>query len=512
LNAASPDPRPRPERAATGVPGLDDVLGGGLERGRLFLVEGAPGTGKTTLSIAFLLDGVARGEAVLYVTMSETADELRASAASHGWDLDRPGFVIEESAPAEAQEQSLLHSSDLELGETVERVFRRVAAVSPARVVLDGLSEIRLLAQGPLRYRQQVLAIKQRFARLGATVLLLDDMTTGGLDGAVHSVAHGVIRLEETAPEYGAERRRLRVTKYRGTRYRGGYHDFAIEHGGLRVFPRLVAAEQERGQGDPAGREGRREQVRSGADGLDALLGGGLERGTTALLMGPAGAGKSILALHYALAATAQGGNAQIHVFDEEVGLLADRAAALGFDLGPFLNSGRLTLSQVDPAEMSPGSFAQRVREGVERGGVRTVVIDSVNGYQLAMPDERFLLLHLRELITYLNRRGVLTILTLAQHGLVGDMQSPVDVTYLADTLVLLRYFEAEGRVRRALSVLKKRLGSHEDAIREYAIERGGLRVGGPLSGVRGVLSGVPLLGGGGGRAAQPAAPDGAMT
>jgi circadian clock protein KaiC len=490
---AAPGAGAPPARARTGIAGLDDVLAGGFARDRLFLAEGAPGTGKTTLALQFLLEGARAGERCLYVTMSETEAELRDGAASHGWSLDGVSvfeLVPPESLLDEGQQQSLLYSSDLELDEATRSVFAAVERMLPHRIVLDSLSEIRLLAQGSLRYRRQVLALKHHFARRGATVLMLDDMTADPLDKTVHSVAHGVLRLEELAPDYGPERRRLRVVKYRGTAFRGGNHDFTISTGGLRVFPRLVSAEHRR--------DFDRELMSSGIAELDALLGGGLERGTSAVLIGPSGTGKSLLALYFAATAVARGEKVLACVFDEEIGLLVDRARALGLDLEALRAGGKLVLEQVDAAAISPGEFAHRIRGHVE-AGVRTVVVDSLNGYQAAMPGEQFLVLHMHELLQYLNRRGVSTFLAVAQHGLVGDMRSPVDVTYLADTVVLLRYFEATGRVRRAISVVKKRAGGHEDTVREFRIEAGGIRLGEPLEEFQGVLRGVPVYVGKGG-------------
>jgi circadian clock protein KaiC len=477
-------------KAAFGVEGLDDITRGGLARGRVFLLEGSPGTGKTTMASQFLLAGAAAGEQCLYITLSETEDELRDGAASHGWAIP-PGFEIFELLPPESlldeeQQQSLLYSSDLELGETTRRIFEAFERAKPGRVVIDSLSEIRLLAQSSLRYRRQILALKHYFAQNGATVLLLDDLTSEILDKTVHSVAHGVLRLEELSPNYGAERRRLRVTKYRGLAFRGGYHDFIIEHGGVRVFPRLVAAEHRT--------EFARDCVGTGLAGLDALLSGGLERGSSTLILGPAGTGKSLLALSFLAAAIGRGENAAMFVFDEELGLLFNRARGLGIDLEALAETNRLIVEQVDAAELTPGEFSERVRRCVEQGGARTVVIDSINGYQAAMPEEQALILHMHELLQYLNRQGVMTFLTVAQHGLVGDMKAPVDVTYLADAVILLRYFEAAGRVRRAVSIVKKRTGAHEDTIREFQITSDGITLGEPLTGFQGVLRGVPAL------------------
>lgn len=479
-------PAPPQPRATTGIPGLDDVLAGGLIRDRIYLVEGNPGAGKTTLGLQFLLEGVRAGERGLYVTLSETAAELRDGAASHGWSLD--GIEIFELVPPESlldpeQQQSLVYASDLELGEATRSLLDAVERVQPHRIVLDSLSEFRLLAQGSLRYRRQVLTLKHHFARRGVTVLMLDDMTAEPGDRTVHSVAHGVLRLEELTPEYGAERRRLRVVKYRGTSFRGGHHDFTIAHGGVQVFPRLVSAEHRTGF--------RRDQLRSGIPELDALLGGGLERGTSTLLLGPAGTGKSLLALSFVAAAVRRGEKVLACIFDEEISLLLDRSRTMGLDLEAMCASGNLVLEQVDAAATSPGAFACGIRAHVE-AGVRTVVIDSLNGYQTAMPGEHFLVLHMHELLQYLNRQSVSTFLTIAQHGLVGSMQSPVDLTYLADTVLLLRYFEALGQVRRAVSVIKKRIGGHEGTIREFRIDTGGIRVGAPLDEFQGVLRGVP--------------------
>lgn len=476
------------DKAALGVAGLDDVLLGGLARGHLYLLEGDPGTGKTTIAMQFLLEGAAKGEKGLYVTLSETEDELRLTAGSHGWAVEDK-FAIFELTPPESlldseQQQTLLYSSDLELGETTRALFERVELLMPNRIVIDSLSEIRLLAQSSLRYRRQILLLKHYFARNGATVLMLDDLTSEANDKTVHSVAHGVIRLEELAPNYGAERRRLRVIKYRAQSYRGGFHDFTISNGGVQVFPRLVAAEH-RTTYD-------RSKLASNIPELDALLGGGIERGSSALILGPAGAGKSLLTLQFARAALERGEKAVLFIFDEEMGLLFARALAMGYDLAAMRDSGNLIIEQVDAAELSPGEFAHRVRARVDQNEVKTVVIDSLNGYQSAMPEEKSLLLHLHELLQYLNRQGANTFVTVAQHGLVGDMKTPVDITYIADSVILLRYFEASGRVLRAMSVIKKRSGGHEDTIRQYQIGSNGLIIGAPLYNFQGVLRGVP--------------------
>lgn len=477
--------------ALIGVDGLDDILAGGLARGRVFLLEGSPGTGKTTIATQFLIEGARRGERCLYVTLSETEDEMRESAQSHGWDLS--GITLFELVPPESllddeQQQSLLYSSDLELGETTKRIFAAFEELKPDRVVLDSLSEIRLLAQSSLRYRRQILALKHFFSTQRATVLMLDDLTADVADKTVHSVAHGVIRLEELSPNYGPERRRLRVIKFRGRRFRGGYHDFIIDTGGVRAFPRLISGEHKTSFD--------RTLLTSKSKELDTLLGGGLERGSSILILGPAGTGKSLLTLTFVTAAIARGERAAMFVFDEELGLLFARAKGLGIDMQKMVDDGNLYIEQVDAAELSPGEFSQRVRTCVEKYAARTIVIDSLNGYQAAMPEENALVLHMHELLQYLNRQGVTTFLTVAQHGLVGDMKTPVDVTYLADTVVLLRYFEAFGRVRRAISIIKKRTGTHEDTIREYRIGEYGIWLGEPLTEFQGVLRGVPTFAG----------------
>jgi circadian clock protein KaiC len=487
-------------QASTGVEGLDNILAGGFARDRLYLLEGSPGTGKTTAAMSFLREGAKAGERTLYITLSETEEELRDTADSHGWDLD--GVEVFELVPPESlldeqQQQSLLYSSDLELGETTRMIFQAVERIQPSRVVIDSLSEIRLLAQSSLRYRRQVLALKHYFAKHSATVLLLDDLTTDATDKTVHSVAHGVIRLEELAPEYGAERRRVRVIKYRGRKFRGGYHDFTIKTGGLEIYPRLVSSEHKT--------KFSRDPLPSGVAGLDELLGGGIERGSSCLILGPAGTGKSLLAIYFVLSAIKRGERAALFAFDEEIGLLLDRTLALGIDLQALVDSKDLILHQVDAAELSPGEFTAMVRECVDKTGIRTVVIDSLNGYQASMPEESFLILHVHELLQYLNRQGATTFLTVAQHGLVGDMKAPVDVTYLADTVLLLRYFEAMGDVRRAMSVIKKRSGGHEKTIREFEIGGQGLTVGPPLTQFQGVLRGVPnFVGPGGGLMGDP--------
>lgn len=475
-------------RASTGVTGLDTVLGGGLARNRLHLLEGSPGTGKTTIALQFLLAGAAAGEVGIYISLAETEHELRDGARSHGWTIGDTVEIFElvppESVLDPDQHQSLLYSSDLELGETVKRIFEAMERLKPQRVVIDSLSEIRLLAQSSLRYRRQILALKHYFARHNSTVIMLDDLTTETTDRAVHSIAHSVIHLDQLTPIYGGERRRLRVVKCRGQPFRGGYHDFTLTTGGVLVFPRLVAAEHRGGFAATL--------LRSGVGALDTLLGGGIPGGSSTLILGPAGTGKSLLVLQYIAAAVARGERAALFVFDEEIGLLFARAKALGIDIEAMRDANQLKVEQMDAAELSPGEFSHRVRGCVDREDIRTVAIDSLNGYHASMPEEQFLTLHLHELLQYLNRQGAATFLTIAQHGMVGEMKQPVDLTYLADSVIVLRYFEAFGRVRRAISVIKKRAGAHEDTIREFRIGNQGISLGKPLDQFQGVLRGVP--------------------
>ena len=482
MTNTAPEP---PVRARSGIPGLDAVLGGGLPRHRLYLVEGSPGVGKTTIALQFLLEGRAHGEQGLYVTLSETAEELAAVADSHAWSLE--GIQLYELADVEAtggEEYTLFHPSEVELNEATRGVLEVVERIKPQRVVFDSLSELRLLARDPLRYRRQILALKQYFVGRKCTVLLLDDRTSTPADLQLESLAHGVIDLEQLSPEYGAERRRLRVKKMRGISFDGGYHDFRITTGGVVVYPRLVAASHH-----PGFTPG---QVPSGVPELDALLGGGLERGSSTLLIGPSGAGKTTIAMRYLLTAAERGERAALFAFEEGLGTLHARAAGLGWDLTGHVDAGRLVLEQIDPAQLSPGEFADRVR-GTALAGVRMVVIDSLNGFLNAMPEERHLYLHLRELLMFLNHAGVASILIMAQHGFVGSMRSPVDVSYLADAAVVLRYFESEGGLREAISVLKKRSGPHERTIRGFEVGGPkGILVGPALSHFHGVLTGVP--------------------
>lgn len=487
------------KRAATGVSGLDDVLGGGLPVHRLYLVRGSPGVGKTTLALQFLLEGVRLGERVLYITLSETETEIRQVAASHGWSLD--GVSLFELSSAEQtlrleDENTLYAAEDVDLKETVRVLLERVQSVEPHRVVFDSLSEIRMLAQTPVRYRRQLLSLKQFFAERQCTVMLLDDHAGGGEDLQVASLAHGVISLEQAASTYGADRRRLRVMKLRGSPFRSGYHDLSLRTGGLFVFPRLTAAEHRTDLSS--------QPIGSDLAPLDTMLGGGIDRATCTLLMGPAGIGKSALATQFALAANRRNEPASVFLFEERIGTWRQRCRQLGMDTDAQLERGLLKIHQVDPAELAPDEFSHLVRTNIDVGGARVVVIDSLTGYFNAMLDARHLSLQLHELLGFLSERQVASVITMAQAGLVGaSMSSPVDISYLADTVVLLRYFEAAGRVKKAISVLKKRAGAHDDSIRELSFGAGGIQVGPPLDKMHGVLSGVPRPFAGGGELGQ---------
>ncbi|MYM36241.1 AAA family ATPase [Duganella sp. FT94W] len=478
---------------STGVPGLDEVLAGGLTRDRLYLVEGEPGTGKTTLALQFLNEGVRRGEPALYVTLAETAVELRSVAQSHGWDIG--GMHIEEIIPDEKaldpdQQYTIFHPSEIELGITTQRILAAVDQHQPRRVVLDSLSELQLLAGSPLRYRRQVLALKQYLSSRQCTTLLLDDRSALSTDLQVRSVAHAVLTLELADQNYGAERRRLRVVKYRGIAFRGGAHDYTIVEGGLRIYPRLVAADSRESDVQ--------RQLSSGLPQLDALIGGGLEEGMSTLITGPSGTGKSSLAAQFVHAATLRGERCAMFLFEEARNNMLNRCANLGMDLRGAIAQQRLSVQQVDPAELSPGEFTSAVMQAVEQGA-RVVVIDSLNGYLHAVPDERFLIIYLHELLTYLGQRGVVSLIVGVQTGMLGaGMGNAVDASYLADNIILLRYFEAAGEVRQAISVIKKRGSSHERTLRRFAVGPGGLRVGPVLNDFHGVLTGVPSYHGGG--------------
>ena len=486
----APKSVPEAYAVSSGSDALDDIMRGGYAGGRVHLLEGRPGSGKTTLAMQFLMAARDRGEKTIYITLSEGRDELQQSADTHGWSLE--GVEIYELVPPElsldtSQHQTIVYSSDLELGETVQLVMDEVRRINPSCVVFDSLSDIRLLAGGSLRYRRQVLALKHFFAQQGCTVIFIDDLTEEMDDANLHSLVHGVIRLEKSPAVYGSGRRRLHVFKMRGREFRDGAHDYVIRPGGVRIFPRLVANEHDEGFDDLG-------TATSGIEELDHLLAGGLDRGTSTLIMGPAGSGKSTLAMQFILEALTRDEQALFISFDETKHNFVRRAQGLGMDFAA--HGDRFTFLQVDPAELSPGELSTIIRRHVAENGVTFVTLDSLSGYQNAMPDEQFLQLQMHELLTYLNQQGVISFLVLAQHGLIGQMQSPVDLTYLSDTVLLLRFFEAFGELRRALSVVKKRTGAHEASIREYRIDQHGIQVGAPLRNFSGVMTGVPTFSG----------------
>jgi circadian clock protein KaiC len=488
-------PRPPADLCRTGIEGFDDILAGGLPRDRLYLVLGEPGVGKTTLALQFLLEGARRGEKGLYITLSETQAELQEVAVSHGWDLSKISLfelsAIEAQIKAES-DTTFFSPSEVELNRTTKTLLEEVERVKPSRVVLDSLSELRLMSETPLRYRRQILSLKQYFAGRKCTVLMLDDNAgRSQVDDQVESLAHGVVVLTKTAPDFGVSRRQVRIQKIRSVKFREGNHDLLLNTGGLVIFPRLVAAEH-RGSFQ-------RESMSAGITELDALLGGGLDRGTSSIFMGPAGTGKSTLAMSFALAAANRGERALFFTFDETLATLGMRSEAVGLGLEKHLKTGQVRLQQVDPAEISPGEMAYKIKRAVQEEGVRMVVIDSLNGLLHAMPDQRHMVLQLHELLSFLNQQGVTSLMVLTQQGLIGTaMHGPIDLTYLADTVVLLRYFELHGKVRQAISVIKKRSGDHERTIREFKITRSGITVGPPLEDFHGVLSGIPQITGNG--------------
>ena len=468
--------------APTGIAGLDEILQGGLPEHQMYFVQGDPGAGKTTLSFQFLLEGVRRGEKSMYVTLSASSRDLQRVALSHGWDISAV-TIHEQFQTSSGADTTIFRPAEIELSRTVKALLDAIDAVQPDRVVIDSLGEIRLLAEGVLRYRKQLLILKEFFRERSITGLVLDDRTVGASDSEVQGLAEGVITLGVNAPMYGNTRRTLEVVKLRSVAFRGGFHDFTIEKGGLRVYPRLTA-----GQHRASSQEG---TIGSGIAEIDSLVGGGLERGSATMIMGPAGVGKSSLALQFATAAAAAGERVAFFIFEEHRSVFLKRAASLGFDVLPLIESGALLVQQIDPAEMSAGEFAYTVRTTVEAEKAAIVVIDSLNGYFNAMPEQHFLTLQLHELLSYLTDAAITTILIVSQHGAIGHVSSPVDVSYLADAVILLRYYETRGSFRRAISMLKKRTSAHEQTVRDYQITSKGVRVGAILEEFRGILSGM---------------------
>ena len=481
-------------RCTTGVPGLDHIICGGLPSGHVYLLEGDPGTGKTTIALQFVAEGLRNQEKVLYVTLSESPQELQLVTRIHG--LPFEGTEVLELRPSEEDlkpegQYTVFHPAEVELNDRAQMIMSEVERLKPDRLVVDGLSEVRTLAKDPFRYRRQILLMKD-YCPPNCTVLLLDDRTSRSSELELHSIVHGVISLQRIHREFGRTRRRLEITKLRGVPFREGYHDYLIQSGGVVVFPRLIASEHME-------RSAVSGPVKSGIPELDSLVGGGLDRGTSTLLIGPAGCGKTTIGLRWLTSAAERGETTAAFIFEETVNTLLGRARGLGMDLAPLIKNGKLHIDHLDPAEMSPGEFVEKVRCCVEDHHATAIMIDSLNGFLQAMPGEQFLSLHLHELLTYLNNRGVVTLMVLAQMGMIGSaMQSPVDVSYLADNILVLRYFEAHGEVRQAISMIKKRSGPHEHSIRELRLGDGRIQVGRPLKDFQGVLSGIPALAAGG--------------
>jgi circadian clock protein KaiC len=480
-------------RVSTGCSGLDNILNGGFPRGRLYLIEGDPGAGKTTLAMQFAREGVSKGERALYVTLSESRADLSQAAQSHGLSIDNVEIV--ELLPNEGdllpeQQYTVFHPAEVELNDRMQRIVKEIQRVHPDRLVIDALSELRMLAKDPLRYRRQILSLKDFMAGQECTVLLLDDRSSRDPDLQLHSVVHGVVSMDKVPREYGKTRRQIEIVKLRGTAYSEGFHDYAIVTGGVVVFPRLVAADSRSDQPP--------EPVSSGIAEIDALTGGGLDRGTSTLLIGPAGCGKTSLAVQWSVTAAKRGESCVMFSFEEAPSTMMVRAAGLGIDLRPHVASGKIVIERVDPAEMSPGELVAKVQQHVENENVRMVVLDSLNGYLQSMPGEQFLAVHLHELLAYLGNRGVLTLMVLAQAGMIGwPLQSAVDVSYLADNILLLRYFENKGEVCQAISTIKRRSGRHEHTIRELKLGPDRIRIGRPLHDFQGVLTGTPTFLGG---------------
>lgn len=474
------------QKCTTGITGLDEVLAGGLPRNYLYLLQGRPGTGKTTLALQFLLEGVRLGERCLYVTFSETKAELLEVARSHGWDLDKLDILelsVFATKTATETQNTLFHPSEIELNRVINLLVERITAINPRRVVFDSISELRLLADSSLRYRRQMLSFKEFFIGRGSTVIFLDDLTAEAGDTHVQSIVHGVLLLEKFRAAYGIERRHFHVIKLRGVNFRGGTHDYVIERGGLTIFPRLVAGDHQN--------EFEEETIGFGVKDLDNLIGGGLTKGSSNLILGPAGTGKSTIALRFAVEAASKGKKVAFFTFEERVGNLIARAQSLEMGLQKFIDNGSIVIEKVNPAELTPGQFTDRVRYA-NGGKTDVLIIDSLNGYVHAMPEQQFLILQLHELLAYLSDRGVITLMILAQAGIMGTMQSPLDLTYLADAVILTRFFEAFGSIKKAISVIKKRTGTHEETLREFRIAKGGIEVGKVLRDFRGVFSGAP--------------------